>query len=221
MRDSDKVRIVQLIHQTAREFLLDKSHVATPYDIDEIRGDREIAWTCYRYIRIIFTTSVLQMEADAAFSQSEQLANHLSGHGLLPYALGNFTTHLDHLGENDKAIRREFELFIAELSKSKGSYACLLLQSWIDTTKWPRKLRIGANESSANSCMQSVLSDAAREKKEDVAQILLALKSDLLHLEAEHGNTNTVKFLLGMGGGFDDQDTKGGLQCTWQLKTDT
>ncbi|KAM0513429.1 hypothetical protein ACHAPE_007893 [Trichoderma viride] len=84
VRDSNSTRIIQLIHQTAREFLLQK--VAKPYHLEPAQGDMEIASTCCQLIRIAFTGDIFQTEIDLKFSRARMLAKYLSGHNLDPNA---------------------------------------------------------------------------------------------------------------------------------------
>ncbi|KAG8350059.1 hypothetical protein FVEN_g11795 [Fusarium venenatum] len=211
VQDSDSEQVVQLIHQTAREFLLDKSHVAEPYHLDEVQGDMEIAITCCRYIRILFTAALLQMEYDADFPQAEKLAEHLSGRELLLYALNNFAAHLDHLKRNgkEKEIRLEFESFVNDLSERCNSYACLLLWQWIKTLNWTNELSVNVNEASSRSCIRAVLSGATDTGRLDVAQVLLALRVDILHLEVQAGNVDSTRLLLEAGASIDAIDSSG------------
>ncbi|XEU94786.1 hypothetical protein FSHL1_000070 [Fusarium sambucinum] len=190
--------VIQLIHQTAREFLLDKSHVAKPYHLDEVQGDTEIAITCCRHIRILFTAALPQMEYDADFSQAEKLAEHLERRWLLRYALKNLAAHLDHLKKNGKEeeIRLEFESFVNDLSKRPNSYACLLLCQWIKALNWTKELPVNANETSARSCVQAVLCYAIYPRRRDIVQVLLDLRVDILHLEAQVGNVDSAELLL-------------------------
>ena len=46
--------IVQLLHQTVREFLLRKDGLASPFDTDDLGDHSEIIITCVRYLEVCF-----------------------------------------------------------------------------------------------------------------------------------------------------------------------
>jgi ankyrin repeat protein len=119
------------------------------------------------------------------------------------------TKHLDCLARDGEEIRREFESFIADLSKKHNSYACLLLGQWIEKLNWPRKLHINAHETAARLCVQKILAFAASTRNGQVAQALLALQTDLLHLESKAGHGNTIPLLLEMGADINAKDDRG------------
>ncbi|KAM3529426.1 hypothetical protein NHJ13051_001906 [Beauveria bassiana] len=77
------VASVQLIHQTAREFLLESSQPAKPYHLDQISGDKEIAVTCCRYLRCIFTADILLLPPNEEHGYMDQLTAYLEKHTLL------------------------------------------------------------------------------------------------------------------------------------------
>lgn len=185
-------RVVQLIHQTAREFLLHGNQLAKPYHVDQIQGDTEIAITCCRFICIVFTTAVLQTEADSDFLLAEKVAEQLSNQAMFMYALTNIGKHQSHLdanGGNDQ-VCLELEDFVTELSKRRNSYAFLLLWQWIETLiNWPKELVVDANETAAEGCINAVLSHWPSDDDEHrLAHIMSALRTDLLHIQAASGH---------------------------------
>jgi Ankyrin repeats (3 copies) len=149
------------------------------------------------------------MEADAGFSQVEMLTEYLSSLTLLAYALVNFTTHLCHLKSKGSGIRDEFENFVTELTKRRTSYASLLLSQWIETLRWPTKLHLDVDKTSARLCLQSILSCAADTAKGDVVRVLLALRADMLHLAMECGHWEATKLLLEVGAKVSAKDAGG------------
>ncbi|KFZ25366.1 hypothetical protein V502_00151 [Pseudogymnoascus sp. VKM F-4520 (FW-2644)] len=194
VRGSGSSRIVQPIHQTAREFLLHKDKLAGPYHLDEVQGDMEIAMACCRYLSIVFRPDFPQVEATVELPKVKMLAEHLSGKSLLVYALLNFQTHLDHLESNDEKIRDEFMNFVKLLIKRNNSYASLILGKWIDALKWPTQLHV--DDTSARLCLRFLLLCAADTGKKELAEILLSLRADLVHLEAGKGHLAAMKQLV-------------------------
>lgn len=193
MRDSSLGRIVQLIHQTAREFLLQK--VAEPYYITETDGNVEIAITCCRIICIVFSAPILQTEAEDTFSETEGVAEHLSSHFLLLYALTNFKNHLDHLGVGSKDVLLQFENFLTQLSKQPNSYACFLLSQWIKSNL-PKKLHINANETAVRSCIDATLAHAMGTESDNLIKIVMALQPNASYLDIEAGDVQATRMPL-------------------------
>ena len=125
---------MQLIHSTAREFLLRKDESAKPYHLDEAYGDAQIASMCCRHIRSAFLAKVAQEEADDSFSQSLEKVQHLCKYRFLIYALTHPKVHLRGLQNRARKldpISMEFKSFIQDLRKKPRSYATLL---W--TARW-------------------------------------------------------------------------------------
>ncbi|OBT47075.1 hypothetical protein VE00_03065 [Pseudogymnoascus sp. WSF 3629] len=173
---------------------------------------------CCRYLSITFRLDFPPVEANAKLPEVEMLADHLSRRPLLVYALVNFQTHLDHLGSNNEKVRDEFMNFVKLLIKQSNSYASLLLGQWIEALKWPTKLHV--DDTLARLLLHSLLS-CAIETRQKVAEVLLSLRSDLLHIVAGKGylvteewtlfTGATVKLglLLNLGANIDLKDTDG------------
>ncbi|OBT95600.1 hypothetical protein VE01_05937 [Pseudogymnoascus verrucosus] len=215
VRDSHDGRTVQLIHQTAREFLLHKDKLAGPYRLEHVQGVMEIAMACCRYLSIVFRPDLPLGEANAVLPEAEIIECHLSGKSLLIYALVNFQTHLDDLGSNDEKVRNEFMDFVKLLIMRSSSFASLLLGQWIQALKWPSRLHV--DETSARLYLHSLLLCAAETGNREVAAVLLSLRSDLLHIVASIAAANEdayedsggLELLLNMGADFNAKDTVG------------
>ncbi|OBT88682.1 hypothetical protein VE02_03248 [Pseudogymnoascus sp. 03VT05] len=188
VRDSHSGPIIQLIHQTAREFLLHEDKLAEPYHLEEVQGDTEIAMTCCRYLSIVFRPYFPPAEADGKLTKAEMMVRHLSETSLLLYTLVNFQAHLDHLGSNNEKIRDEFMNFVELLTKRSISYAHLLLGQWIKALGWPQKIHV--DDTSARLCLHVLLLCAVEARQEKVGEILASLRPDLLHIET--GKTNAI-----------------------------
>ncbi|KAI0420904.1 hypothetical protein F5X98DRAFT_311661 [Xylaria grammica] len=155
VRDLRSDQIVQLIHQTAREFLLHEDKFAEPYRLEEFQGDMEIAIACGRYISIVFRQDIPPVEANPELPDVKVLAKHLSSKSLLVYALEYFQTHLNRLGSNGEKVRDEFKSFVKHLTERSNSYASLLLWQWIETLGWLTKLHV--DDTSARLFLHSLL----------------------------------------------------------------
>ncbi|KAK2746828.1 hypothetical protein FQN57_002870 [Myotisia sp. PD_48] len=181
-------QVVQLIHQTAREFLLDRGSVASPYDLDELSGDIEIAATCCRHLKIAFLADCPQMNADDKFSHVGRVIKHLSKHCLLNYSLPNFMTHLDHLGDRGEEIRTEFESFLEILRSRPRSYATLLLSPWAKSLTRSQALLQSSDELRAIDCIRAAAGWATSKQ---AREILYSLQPDFygrLRIEAQLGH---------------------------------
>ncbi|KFZ01516.1 hypothetical protein V500_00731 [Pseudogymnoascus sp. VKM F-4518 (FW-2643)] len=209
--DSPSGKIVQLIHQTAREFLLHKDKHAGPYYLEEVKGDMEIAMSCCRYLTIVFRPDFPPAEANAELPQVKIVVDHLSEKPLLVYALVNFQAHLDHLGSDGEKVRDEFMSFVELLIERSNSYASLLLGQWIEALRLPTKLHV--DKTSARLYLHSLLQCAAETGNKEVAEVLFSLRSDLLHIVAsfpaakEH--EGGLKLLFDMGFDTNSKDMAG------------
>ncbi|KAL8717322.1 MAG: hypothetical protein Q9181_008337, partial [Wetmoreana brouardii] len=201
---------VQLIHQTVREFLLGKDRLAQPYDMDEHFGDTEIAGTCCRYIHLAFMAEIAQNEAGTTYSLAGKLAEHLSNWHLLPYALKNLATHLNHLGLKSPATLAEFERFIMEVKEKPTSYSSLLLSLWLQSQSWPKTLCIPTEPNGARECLDSTLMCAASEGQTKALVTLLILgasASKALYMASYGGHVRVVAMLIEAGA---DVNIRGG-----------
>ncbi|KAL9606347.1 MAG: hypothetical protein Q9179_000473 [Wetmoreana sp. 5 TL-2023] len=195
-------KLVQLIHQTAREFLLGKDRLAQPYDMDENFGDTEIAGTCCRYIRLAFMAAIAQNEAATTFSLAGKLAEHLSNWHLLPYALRNLATHLNHLGFKNPETLAEFEKFITEVKGKPTSYSSLLISRWVQSQSWLKTLCIPTEPDAARECLDSTLIHAASKGQTRAIETLLILgasASKALYTASYGGHERAVTMLLAAG----------------------
>lgn len=121
--------VVQLLHVTAREYLLRKSECARPFDTNEERGCAEISSCCIRYLRLLAS----QPQAKATTSWCEQdfddLVIWLAGYPLLNYVLQYLPRHLQNLPVNS-AIPTEVCLLLQLLQKS--DVYLFLLGNWTE-----------------------------------------------------------------------------------------
>ncbi|KFY33768.1 hypothetical protein V494_07314 [Pseudogymnoascus sp. VKM F-4513 (FW-928)] len=180
--------IIQLIHQTAREFLLHEDKLAEPYHLEEVRGDMEIAMSCCRYLRIVFHPDIPPLKATAD-SPEVEIPQYLMEKPLLVYVFTSFQAHINHLKGNGKEVQDEFIDFVELLIKRSDSFATLLLGQWIQALGWAPKPDI--SETLSAQFAHSLLSYAAEieesgdtRKGKKLAAALLCLRSDLPHIES-------------------------------------
>ncbi|KAI1409855.1 hypothetical protein F5Y13DRAFT_202999 [Hypoxylon sp. FL1857] len=170
--DTQFGQTVQLIHQTVREFLLDKEQLAKPYDLDEANGDRMISMMCCSNIRITFAAAAFQLEVDHNFSQIHLVTARLCENNLLQYSLSFFAEHLTPLGDSGLSIREEFSFFIRDIMSRPTCYSALLLSKWI-ISYWSPEEITGLNQTNSERCLQSALIYAALNGRDEALGILL------------------------------------------------
>ncbi|KAI0898840.1 hypothetical protein F4806DRAFT_455761 [Annulohypoxylon nitens] len=169
---------VQLIHQTVREFLLDRDHVAKPYDLDQIEGDKLIFLICCANIRVTFSARSFRTDVDDEFSEIDSITEDLGKNNLLHYSLSYLTTHLEHLGQNGFDLRQEFMSFISDIMSTPLCYSVLLLSRWI-VPHWLPQQSTGAIDSKFKGCLQSAFVCSAMKGRGQALKILLLLKADI------------------------------------------
>lgn len=172
-------RSLQLIHQTAREFLLDRAEPAKPYCLDEISGDGEIAATCFRNLKLVFLATLPQLEADENQEQLEKLTKYLETCTLLKYCFRHFVRHLELLGSLADDIRQDFEAFITALGTRPNSFASLLLLLWSKPVVSKPFEWMDSALLAARNCLQSVLLSAICSGRVRVVDMLIYLHADV------------------------------------------
>ncbi|OBT42533.1 hypothetical protein VE00_06189 [Pseudogymnoascus sp. WSF 3629] len=207
VRDSHSGPIVQLIHQTAREFLLHEDKHAKPYHLEEVQGDTEIAMTCCRYLSIAFRPEFPPTEANAELTKVEMMiirgwATLRGGDGheaglILLLNLGADVNSKDTVGRTPIS-------YAVEKGHEHGLQ--LLIQH-------------GANVDSKDGAGRTPLSYAAENGHKDILELLLDLGADVnsndtagrtpLSYAAENGHESSVKLLLNNGAYLQLKDTAG------------
>ncbi|CEJ93162.1 hypothetical protein VHEMI08771 [[Torrubiella] hemipterigena] len=216
--------LVQLIHQTAREFLMDTSQIASPYQLNHVSGDEEIAATCCYYLHHTFTAPSTQLEASEEDQQLEQLVAYLEERELLNYCLRYLTTHIGHLHRNNRegSILDKFEELAAVLGKQPSCFASLLLTKWAGSSlyvssRW-RLTNDLRSEQASRHCLQAAVVMAAAKGKAKAMEILVALGAEAgtpnrsrkyaLESAARLGQSHVVKLLLDLMVPIDKQEKK-------------
>ncbi|KAJ3568959.1 hypothetical protein NPX13_g6245 [Xylaria arbuscula] len=165
-------RVVQLAHQTVREFLLDRNRLAKPYDLDETGGDILIASMCSSAIRTVFGAASMRMESNHEFSQIDMTTTLLEGNSLLRYSLYYFKTHLVDIGDKAPDILRVFDSFIRDVMSGPRSYAALLLSRWIlDLQLLETQFEVTLKD--AQRCLDSALVCAVDSRRANAVLTLL------------------------------------------------
>ena len=210
MRRTHRGEIVQLIHQTAREFLLDQKPppAAEPFDMIESQGDYEILLTCCHYLRAIFESSVLRTQADLEFSRIEDVVGCIANSPLLVYILDFFGEHIKHLspGPRMDVVVTGMKMLIAVIGED--TYSALLLSNWVRNKSLPG-LCIETDMPMAATLLNRAGISAARRSHSRALSVLLKFGVEierldtagrtLLAVAAQHGCLENVKLLLRAG----------------------
>lgn len=173
------VASVQLIHQTAREIPLESSQPAKPYHLDQISGDKEIAATCCRYLRCIFTADILLLPPNEEHGYMDQLTAHLEKHTLLEYCIRFLRDHVKHLGAEGQNILQDLDAFIRSLSCRcrPETFASLLLNPWYKSGFCDSPC-IVVNKTASRRCLQSALASAAGSGRAVAVNVLTQLQTN-------------------------------------------
>ena len=133
--------IVQLFHETVREFLKDPSGAAGPFHMRDNSGHAEIAIVCARYIRTSLAldprndedphnSSLTDKPSPWSYENHRMFAEHLSDRPLLAYALKYLPRHIGLLEDQKQAEEILSECFIGVCSGHESRF----LSSWLQTS---------------------------------------------------------------------------------------
>ena len=133
--------IVQLFHETVREFLKDPSEAAGPFHMTDKSGHAEIAIVCGRYIRTSLaldprdnedshSPSLTEKSSAWTYENHRMFAEHLSDRPLLAYALKYLPRHMGLLEDQKQAEAILSECFIGVYLGHESRF----LSSWLQTS---------------------------------------------------------------------------------------
>ncbi|KAF1353322.1 hypothetical protein BDV97DRAFT_410455, partial [Delphinella strobiligena] len=135
-RTIDSQDVVQLLHQTVREFLTRPDKIARPLDTNELRATTMIAITCIHYIKHSFR-AVSSLNEDSFWSQyalkwpedhHQRLVKHLEPRFLLLYALRYLPRHLRRVALAESPVWRIMCDYFEEIQKDDCH--AFLVQGW-------------------------------------------------------------------------------------------
>jgi tetratricopeptide (TPR) repeat protein len=131
--------VVQLLHETAREFLSKPDKVATPFNTNEVQGSETIALVCARYIGFAFAMNETQSDDDPWPSRAEdwepthlvRFVKRLEPRSLLSYALKYLPHHLRRL-ERSYLGWKIMEEYYEQTQGAVDSPVWYFLQDWFE-----------------------------------------------------------------------------------------
>jgi ankyrin repeat protein len=141
----DSQDVVQLLHQTAREFLIRADKIAQPFNIDEKAANNTIGLICAHYIRLSFAIdeapvngSTLPRSVDRwTVDHHKQLLAHLETRPLLHYALKYLPYHLDRTARSSSPAWRLIDDYFHRANENLG-FVWYYLQEWFERLEFSR-----------------------------------------------------------------------------------
>jgi hypothetical protein len=212
--DVDPGDVVQLFHETVREFLKDPTRAAAPFDMKERLGHAEIAVVCARYIRMALILDRRHNEESRSSSSTDNpspwkyethrmFAQHLSDRPLLPYALKFLPRHMSFLEDQDQAKTICFECF----NDFDSDHELLFLSSWLQTSFHPPPSKVSVDTDEAAQFRISSLVAAADQGLTTAIRSVIELQTTLdaveetinhsaLQIASKGGHLDAVNILI-------------------------
>jgi len=140
-RDLHQNDVIQLFHQTVREFLIRPDKSAEPFHIEEAKANHTVALACARYIRLCFalesspggqSTWLLDPSAWTTIDHN-RLVEHLEPRFLLAYALRYLSSHLGRIPRPESVAWQMMENYFNDVWEAKNGYLWFILEEWFDT----------------------------------------------------------------------------------------
>lgn len=121
--------IVQLIHQTVREFLVDNRLYATPLHLENQLADTEILASCCRYICFVMPLPELRsLATEKNYLDMYEVSKCLRKRSLLGYCGSYLHDHMDYLKKHNVSLPPEYTKFAKLAGLVPGSWGHLLYQ---------------------------------------------------------------------------------------------
>lgn len=136
-----RVRVVQLLHLAAREFLLTDG-IAEPFKIDQSMGEKVIASGCLRYLGLLVQESSATQVAAWTQRDYDQFVGRLSGFPLLEYVVVFLPRHLASIKSRaiETSVLEEAPLFLC--APFRDHAVLYLFESWARRCNLPREKKI-------------------------------------------------------------------------------
>lgn len=231
--NEDPGDVVQLFHETVREFFKDPNRAARPYDMEERLGHAEIAVVCARYIRMALLLDRRCNEESLSSNPTDNLspwnyethrivAQHLSDLPLLPYALEFLPRLMGLLEDRGQAKTSCLECF-NDFNLANG---LLFLSSWLQTSFHPPPNEVTVDAAEAAQFRVSNLVAAADQGLATAVKSLIGLQTtpdaveettnrSALQVASERGHLAVVNILIESGASLDFQGGHFGKLPGW------
>ena len=185
--------VVQLFHETVREFLKDSKKLASPFHMEETRGHAEIAITCIRYIRISLVLDSCDNENKSTSTDDPStwdhekyclFAQHLSNRPLLAYALRYLPRHMDYLEDQGHAKSTCLECF----KDLDSGHESLFLRNWLQLHS--SRLSSDLAKVDADEASRFLVSSMAAAAEQGLTTAVMSLIEAQTTLDAVEDTTN-------------------------------
>ena len=190
--------VVQLLHLTAREFLLQEDRAAAPFDLDEKRGDMMIASSCVQYLRLLASQpSPVSLVAGWPEDNYARFVERLASFPLLEYVVSSLPRHLNSAGvwpssADQNGLERELSLLRAAWDPTSHAALRYLFDDWM------RRL-LGSEANGAREFYRESLLRSSWPAK---------FKVNCLVAAARGGYTEVVKAVVMLGAEVNGRDEK-------------
>ncbi len=137
--DIDPQDVFQLLHQTAREFLLSPDKIAQPFDVDEKSANNAISLICAHYIRLSLPRDHIPVKGSPlprgverwTVYHHNQLLKYLETRPLLHYVLKYLPYHLSRIARSGGQAWGLMGDYFHRTQESAG-ISWYLLQEWFE-----------------------------------------------------------------------------------------
>ena len=204
--DVSSENVVQLFHETVREFLKDPNRLATPFHMEETRGHAEIAIICARYIRMSLVLDNCDNENKSTTTEDSSswnyekhrlFAHHLSDRPLVAYALKCLPRHMAFLEDQGHAKATCLECF----KDLDSGHESLFLRKWLQSHS--SRLTSGLPKVDADEAARFLVSSMAAAAEQGLATAVMSLIEAQTTLDVVEDTTNHSALQLAAREGHD------------------
>ncbi|KAJ5362539.1 hypothetical protein N7541_003383 [Penicillium brevicompactum] len=201
-----RTSVVQLLHLTARDYLLHPDKPAKPFDIDEQKADTEISSCCLRYLCLLASQPQIKNATIWGMQAYDELARCISRFPLLNYVLEYLPRHLKAVIESSTAslelsnflqLMRKHEILLclfADWSERFPISRDMHLEPKLDCTQLKLRCLVAAAKQGLTAVVESMAHLNADLNGVDEEIEMTALETSSLH-----GHMSVVVTLLKFG----------------------
>ena len=230
--------VVQLFHETVREFLKDPTKAAGPFDMEEILGHSEIGIVCARYIRMALkldprydeeshSSSPTNNPSPWNYETHRMFSRQLSDRPLLPYALKFLPRHMSYLADREQAKISCLECF----EDIDSDHELFFVSSWHKASFHPPLSKMTVDADEAAQFRVSSIVAAADQGLASAVKSLIELQTTLdaveetanhsaLQIASKWGHEEVVDILIEGGASINFQGGHFGKLSRWQPSLD-
>jgi ankyrin repeat protein len=215
-RSAKSSDIVQLLHQTVREFLI-QSDKPGPLNISELQNDTGITTACIHYVMLSLSNEVIpdniRSRKDVRYWTPEDywlFVSHLLDRPLLSYALTFLPQYLNDCNTEKNNTGEALKLYLRHIHDEPLAPSWSFLASWAERLPKGFSIEIHSNSSHAIHFRIATLVTAARYGYIEVVKSLVAVRTSInafdhknnafaLEAAARSGHDEIVIYLAELG----------------------